>query len=1118
MESVLWLFAKLMPLYSAEKLYYYFTLVAFIFSSFRLSDLFTKNFFLKSIGVSFLIFNPATISIVAGGEPETMLSFAFLFGSIYFMFKETQIHRRPPSIGWILSWIFIILTIYQEQIFVLGFPLYLLILFFNVIIDNKEKLQTKIKDFIFDFSFTITMVVLLILPDIIPLYLNGYAGAFFSNPARAIYQFYASPISLMLLEPSFIISSLLTYGKLFPIIWEFATLIALILIITGSILFNKKWGLYYAIIITTAAMIGAGPASPFFKFVKLLYNYIPGLISVNASYYWDWTIVAPAYFLLLMSLFSGFRFPKSKFQGFESKIKVKKLFLIILTFLLIFSMVVPVGAQAYYGANGINNQWGKYMPASYSQIYPALSKLMQNTSGAVAVFPPDYQLYFFNISDWFLNPLLAYPHERTVILSSYPFVWNTETKYFYWVYRLFYENRTQYIGQFMALGGVKYFVVLTNAQSGGYDGNYMPFSDGMNASQLMAHQLNVYPVYFGNGFTIYKNGYYSGAVQSYSSFSLLAGGYNELTYLPYFGFNLTNFGLISMYDLNPSNFWQVINSTSQIFTPSTNYLNGLILHGISNPIYAAEYVNESAPQNPSQIWINYFSTYISFYPGFMEPYPVAVTDSKSSLLVPINVKQAGNYSIYIEMRYSSDSIFPGGKLEVSLGNNAWVFNTSSGYDGLTNTFVYQNITSYLKGNQNLNITSLSGWNAVGEIFIIPKGSYQRAYTEFNKAIQLNNITIYQIVPGNELATNLTEKGIIQIDGNSLGTSPNALIPNGQMAFMQNTNSKLDSLQLQTISNSGTLYFMVQDTDGGVLNISGRNFSKTFGFSTGLWSDPYHVNSSYIAVPTSSSSSNYDITLINGNVYIDGLVFVKTPPNLGNRLPSVTKGLLNYYVPCAQNITNFSYNVSSEENTVTLKFSFLYTGSGKSCPLISVMFNATPYYNAPVYLKANVTPGFYLSTNIGVIGSNTQYCLNPSLFQRNVSGYIYVDVVPYSLPVNAAKGKLINVSLELFFIKNTTFIKEQSQTVSRGRVIFTNDGYQVDGLRDITMVRLLYNPNLKSSNNSVDVFPSMFGISETILNANGSLKVGLSYVNLIIMIFLVDLLLLGVLSIYSLRRW
>ena len=547
-------FTRFTSIFIAEKLYVLFSAVFLGLAAYYLSGQVTKIFILRVVGLLFFLFNPFMVMILSAGDSLPIVSEGFILISVGLLINSFSNNKRFPSLGWVFSILFLSISLIIYAEFYLGMLLYIITLLFYYIKNVKNIKSLKfIIHLILCLTGSITMLFIFILPDLYPIYFLGGNSSNIGVPSLSGF-FGTSPWDNLLLNGYTLNSSWLTgspLGSVLSNLLIYTKAIILLFLLVSPVIAKKLKYLTISLLIIFFSFLGAGPSSILFPIMAYLYIHLPGFASINASYYWDWFIIVPLYFILILSVFSEIplinlnqkRHLKFKLL-YDTKILLRKFLFQIFTIIILFVLFVPIISQNYYSSSGINNTTGLTMPDSYLNLETELQKLTNNSSAGVAYFNPDIVLFYNNTNKNFLNPLIPFPAARTAELQYYGVPSSISTRYFYWVYQLFYQNQTRYLGSLMGLAGIKYFIILNDTNSFSYDEGLMPFSEGKNTTQIMNYQYGVKNILVGNNYSIYENLNYTGSAITVKNLTLVSGGFNELSVLPYYGFNISNQGII----------------------------------------------------------------------------------------------------------------------------------------------------------------------------------------------------------------------------------------------------------------------------------------------------------------------------------------------------------------------------------------------------------------------------------------------------------------------------------------------------------------------------------------------------------------------------------------------
>jgi len=1176
-------------IFFAEKLYVLFSVIFLGLSTYYLSGQLTKKFPIRVIGVLFFLFNPFMIAILSYGDSLILVAESFILISLALLIKTIIGHKKLLSLSWILSIIFLSFSMISYEAFYLGTLLYIIIFIFyyidNIIEEKTWKpiifliiyslglgliLSTIFKSIFLNFYETLFLIILiyvisfvfyyfnnitnkkiwksiiflviylfgsiillflLVLPDLYPIFFLGGISHIWVPPLENFIGNSVGPLDNLLLRgypPNLAWIAVSTLGSLVYNVWIYVEAVFLILLLASPIYMRKLKYLTFSILIIIFSFLGAGPSSILFPITASLYLYIPGFASLNTSYYWDWFIIVPLYFILFISTFSDI--PKiSKDYKKYTKLKLlkkikyyaKKLSIPFILALLLFTILLPIVSQGYYNPNGINNTWGETMPNSYLSLDSELKRIVGNSSGGVAFFNPDDFLFFNNTNKWFLNPMINYPVTRTAELQYYTVASTPSTRYFYWVYTLFYQNKTRYLGSLMGLAGIEYFVVLNGTNSFSYNKSFMYFSEGKNATQLMKYQYGVKEILTGNGYAIYKNLNYTGNAIKVTNLTIVSGGYNELSALPYYGFNISNMGIIMSSDLNTTNYKSIMNNVNTIIVPDSNSLYDIILRGIGTPIHLYVYANASSPFKGWASTINLWSAYY----GCINPF--AITNTSNSLLtVPININKPGNYSIYFQYyHYSNPSanFWPSQKqniIEVKIGNKNWYFNASSNPYGVTNKFLWEKIQAYLVPGTSIIFKSISGWNELGDAFIIPAGEAEKTLSNFNNTINSGNIKVYQVTSGDILAPYRSPENWYSVWGNFSGN-----FPNGAFAWLSSLNNRTDGLDIYTPIRNGTLYLKVLHTgNGGLLNITYNKKSMLVGFNPENFSAPPNTTSSYIGIPLTNVNGKITITLKPGGIiFLVGIVIAPSNISLANPIQvSQAVKLKNYYVPYNQNVSNVIANSKIIGNEISLQIKFKYKGPEPSpiiVPLVTFGYNLSFPYNASISASLNITNGFYIYLNSVLLGNThgNYYYVSSGTYGSVIKKCPYLTI--YVLTEKPISNYSINISLTLnirFYNQQSIYnYSSQSQIINELRLLQASNGYTILNAENITIVRLPYYPLMNTEDKNCARFSTLSGLNQILItNHTSNIYISVSYVKNVMLIVYFDISVIVILIILS----
>lgn len=1081
----MWVLYHLTSVSFAGRLYVLGSTAFFMLAGYAVSSQLTRYLSVRVLSVAFLTFNPFMIMILSAGDAVALLAQSFTLIALYLMLRDSRTSMRFPGPGLILSWVFLSLSLFSYQAFFLGILVYSVV-FVTFRYRQSARWNSPSRAPIWDVArisgqllVALGAVAIMILPEIYPLVLGGVSsGTYVAAPDLAsLAGNSVTPLRLILLKgypPNLAWLAVTSTSPTLSIVWSgLEGLLVGSVLLSPFLLRKPRWSVLSIAILSSAAL-GAAAKSPLYPLTSFLYLRLPGYGSLNASYFWDWFCIVPLYFLLFtlttdllvcrfatLDLRANRTFRPTHAKSLRSWPGRSSATwpLPTLALLAVVVLSVPIVSQGYYNSTyGINDVWAQTMPSSYAYIQPELARLMGPSSGGVAYFNPDNNLNFSKNSTSFTDPLVTYPEERTASLTYYGAPQTPSNRFFYWVYGLFYQNQTRYLGQLMSLAGIEYFVVLNGTNSFSYGGGLLPFSEGKNASQLMEYQQDVVPAYVGQGYAIYRNLAYSGTANVVSNLTLVAGGFNELNVLPYFGFNLSTIAPVLSSDLTPAAYSTLIPRTRTIVVPSFNSLYSLVLPSVQNPETLADFATASSP---SQGWTSITSLPESTFYLIDSIEPVAIAEGNQTMRVPMSITSSGDYTVWLDTYVSGNPTWRGGALRIQAGNTSMSFDTSGGYEGLTNAFVWRGIQTYLTPGETLSIQSLSGWNAVRNVFVLPSGESQSAFQSFNMSLARQGIQVYQICGGSNLASNETTNGTsYQIDNTESGREAF-----GQVSFLSSQGPPGDEVTLDVSAHDrASLVIQVLATVGGMFQITYGNSSEMLGFSSQSFINPANATPSYLVIPLNKLiAGRLVVKLVFGFVFMGGIALIPgtiAPSERARILPWV--GIANVYEPPGQHVTNFSSSETSNGSVLRISTSFNYNASAPSyVPVVSIALNQTFPYNETMFASGTAGPNAYLFVNTVIIDSTlpTGFYTNPDLYGTSDvqhAPYLYVDVYLQPSLGNVSSGRISFALTLAFFLNQSAYSPGfANQLLRENQVTYSAYGYSVSDCEGLTWVRLPY---------------------------------------------------------------
>ncbi len=1112
-----------------------FTVLAALFymlSVYFLASIITSKYYIRIIGSCFLTFNPYVFMDLSIGVSLGFVAQGFVYLSIGFLIKSLKSKRKLPNFSWLLSICFLAISIMGFQSFVLGVIAYFITLvLFSYGLDSPDSLTNCFKKTSYYIVLGLPILIALILPDVYPLYAGNITSEFIFNPGLSSFVGNSTPpLNLLLLKgypPNLAWLSALSAGYTVFYLWESLEIFLLIFLLIAPIVFRRYRLFLISIIVILLSLIGAGADSPLFSVNSYLYLHFPGFGSLNASYFWEWIISLFYFYLIIFILEVSEKFMVEKTQLINQKKSFRiwlvhhsgkvRLFIILIV---LFVLVTPISTQGYYSSSGINNQWAQNLPTTYSEIQPELSKLIGNSSGGVAYFNPDILLYKNNTSNWFINPNLAFSKFRVAELSNYGSPHTPSNRFFYWVYSLFYNNETKYLGQLMSFAGIEYFVILNNTNSWTYNQSFMPFSEGINATQLMKYQQGIRLLYSGSGYSIYKNLDYFGTADNYSNLTLISGGFQELAILPYFGFNISRLGIVFTSDITSSNYEDIMTHVKYIILQDSQGLQGIALRSIGQPIQLPIYATSSSPSNG---WTSTTNVQQSDFHLFDSVTPTAVAYGNESMTVPLENTFIGNYSIWVQTYVSSISGFQGGSLELSVGSANKSFDTFSSTFDLSNVFLWYRLNTYLSTNVKLEIHSVNGWNAIREAFLIPNGELRPAMANLNSTISLHHIQVIQAMSGQILAP--TDSKLPNLAQQIIISKSNSYI-NGNSAFLTNFNGLNTSLRVYSAIPSGIMYIKAlhYGFSGGLLNISTDINSYYVGVDPQNYSSQQNSSLYYMAIPVKGPSYSVSLTLDTAGFTfnIDGILFSQTGIKAITPIP--IRGNFNLTGFSSDNskmsMNNISTNQTVNNNTINFEANIHYVGPSPGYQYESVV---TLYYNFPFPYNDSsiresmfITKGFYVlynSLRIGNTNGTSIYLSGNSYGSMYREKYLTISIYTMN-NINNNTEMNLSFSLSLKFLSSSSIyhLNLLKQVLNEYNLSFTDTGYSFALKAGITIIHLPYYNLMTQNNRSIERYSVAQSLAQLLFTKHSTgLDIQVNYVNDLFIILCFDAIMLTALS-------
>jgi hypothetical protein len=874
----------------------------------------------------------------------------------------------------------------------------------------------------------IAVAAVIFVPSYVTFYVLGTGATAYSSslavPLATFSAYSRSPAALMVLNGYFNFGPTMVRagagGAVTLAVWTAVSLALLVVIWLGYLFVRDRRLLYLLVVTVAAALIGSGPSGPFATLTTFLYLQFPGYAALNTSYYWGWFVIGPLDALMLGILVEGLIRPGTRptpaptpeptlpprsrartvLRGLWTVrdrprwSTATKGLTIALGVLLAATVLIPIANGAYYTApDGIHE--ANY-PSDYAQIPALLHQLIGNSYAGVALFNPDLSWFAPNSTPAIPNAFFLYPTVRTPGLPFYLAPDLQSNAYFFWLYDQFYSNQTRYAAQLFALVGVEYFLVFYGTQSASFYPNFLPFSEGKNASQLMRYQEQVAPVLQERSFAIYRDLAFNGVALSDSNFSLIAGpGYDELNAVAYAGVDLENQSWLYPGDL-PSNACSAeLGRVDRVYTASLNALLGVALQcdhvSVANPV-----AQTLASGNPKQTWVP--STNVLGV-SVLESWPatLAATDGGSTTIhVPLSTSGcAGNCQIWLPVRCEGE----GGVLTFGWDGASWSVATTTGIAGLNNTMVWIQLPFPVTGSGELSISARGGWNAVGSIYVFSGGSsspYLSPVDWLNRTFA--RTTIVQVSPasGFNLPVVNGRNGLLEYFSFPAPEAVTSVPGNqGVQAIDAGGVPKTFHFPMVDPLGPGSVALLVRATGAAEVNVtlgSGPP-AELFGFEPGGTlsnQNPWQV----ILIPWNESQSDLGtgvtLSVLSGSFWL-AEVWYEPRSILGWSTPtpaaSPSLGPATLVPAAGTVVSTWAYHVDAS-GFLSVSFGGTFGESlslGQTLLTLSFPLSVPPGF--ALALSANLTPGLWISANGAAVGASApgDYTTFGPLLQNGATG-------------------------------------------------------------------------------------------------------------------------------------
>lgn len=877
-NGFLMLLWELFGLLLATKIFIFLSVLVLSLSFFQFVSRFSHNLFSKSVSTLFFSFNPIQIQLISfGGDFFAFFSESFLFIGLTLLIKSFQDVKFKSS-KFALSLFLLVLSSYYAPFFYLGTALFII---FGIYYKYSMHIGTnKIKETL-SFLLRFLLIIPIGLPFFYPILINFVSYSSTGGVALPINVLTANSISiqnilLLLAYPSgteFTTLSILNNSFLFSLFYILLATLIVILLLSYFIVREKKI-IYLLSVLIVAACLGAGPKGPIGFLTRSLYLYLPGYPILNGSYFWEWILISPFYSLIMLILLNGITnnrgqiivTKRSPNKSVLDHLKIAKYGKIAIIMLIVAVILIPIVPQGYYSQGyGIHSN---QLPPQYSQLPGILYNYTKGNYDSVAFLPPDGWEVLGNSTYGFNNPIFIDPNFRVALPPSYGSPNSNYSSYFYWVYRLFYENETRYLPELMGLAGVKYFVLLKDVKDGIYP--YFSVYNNVNTSELLDYQYNLTTIYNTNSYTIYKSTLNLSTVNTYDNVTLLTGGYNEIATLANDGFNLetSNFLFNDQYDSYEID--SILGNSSYLITNGMSGVLSLAMD-FGNIPKVNLFSNAEIKLNTSGWFDSNNLYYRAFIQGgefptvlFSSFSPYLVTFSKSSDSFSFSSNVAGDYVLWVKLLSSSY----GGTLKFALnGKTTEQINSTQPISSSYNQFVWLSFPVHLQNGVNtLTIQSLSGINAISEITYAKPNVVNTTYSLFISFLRAHNIN---------LISTQSADNIIVYQNDIFSPSQSYLWKNAgcystTWADLNSYNGLSVNFTISTPFSGGSVYARLSNVGGAYFDAQAGSLSTFFGLITGSGIFRPSETGYWVSLPLTIKNG---ITYVNLNELPDGGLFI-----------------------------------------------------------------------------------------------------------------------------------------------------------------------------------------------------------------------------------------------------
>jgi len=774
------------------RIYFFVSSLFLMYSFYILSSRFSNSKWIRILATLFFMYNPFQISQLAAGDFLILFYEGFLLLSIFFMLIAID-NKKILNVYWILSFLLMFLTVGALEFSYLGIPLYIVIFSTEFFTLNSPKF--KLKEIIFKIIGYDVIIILAFLLIYMPLILPSYFGSYIplmshspiAEPLSEYSLFSDSFQGVFFLMPYTYpgekIGNIATYGLFLnfkPLFQAYLYIlyIFVLLLLIFSLMVRAVNTKIYFITVIVSALLGSGPHSPV-KFIPIyLYEHLPGYPLLNASYFWDWIVIAPIYSILILIILPRFFSKSQEIKNIKINIigsmtkafnRIKKPVMIIFVLVIVCLLIVPTVTQDYYydNGNGILDR-GEY-EYNYTSMSNLLFALEVKEPGGVIFAPPGPEIYKNGTSDsdHVTFSYANYMSFRELQVPSYGSSPSNDTPIANDFYNLLYGiygggnyggNSEINLGLIMSYLDMKYIVILKNmTQYGNLGYNYLNLHmDRFKGIKMIDNSTN---------YEIYSSLYEPVSVLYSNTFSIDLGNIYSLNALAANNYDINHVIQIYLSNISHNNFWFCLNNSSSLILQNLSYLNYLYLYSTSyKAINPTEYVSQNSSGSfPNYHWANgsyYFVPEISELPT--SPNDFAFTSSEFDNF-SIKVDGSNEYNkAFIQVYFST--VAPNTNISIFVNNsliqkiNPHIDNSSQ--DGFMlvpiNYTINKNTILTINSGNTSNGLKPDWWIvAVGNIYLVNSSKYTSNKNIIQNIIKDHDIQIYSYSNASEMNSHLT---------------------------------------------------------------------------------------------------------------------------------------------------------------------------------------------------------------------------------------------------------------------------------------------------------------------------------------------------------------------------